>query len=353
MIDKLKTALLVSLVTVLIWTFAEAEGLRIETVQFSVVLQNDPGGPIAIRPQPGSDFNGAVTARVEGATANIDTLRDALRRPLVLKPGEDEVPATPGTHLLDLRAALRAHPEFRARGVSITDAQPAIVEVQIEEMVEHPLKVTARVPEGDLDGPATVSPDTVLVRLPKRLWESLGPDPEAVARIDPATLRSLPVGRRSTVRGLAIELPEPLRGADLVTVEPARVNVDLTLRSRMVDATLASVPVQIRIAPLEYGKWDLTIPEEDHFLRDVTISGPRGVIADLQSGELPVVAYVALSFEELERAALSGEPITKEAVFSDLPSELDFHAEERTVRVFVRPRQAPAGAAADGSAPRP
>lgn len=353
MLDRIKTILLVTIVTVLIWTFAEAEGLRSETVQLEVPIQSDAAAGRILRLAPGSEFNERVTARLEGATAKMDEVRDALRRPIPLKPGEGEIPVEPGEYAVDLREHLRAVAPFSQRGVTLTDVKPQFVQIRVDDIVERTAKVVVEVPDGELEGPPEPSRPTVTLRLPEDLASQLGQEPEVIARVGAAELRSLTVGRRSTIKNVRIELPEILRGVEEVSVTPDQIDVTLMLRSRTASTTLPSVPVQIRIAPVEYNKWDLAIAPEDLFLNDVVVTGPRDWVAEVEAGQLPVVAMVPLSFEELERAAKSGEPITKPVVFSELPAYLEFKVEDPMVQVSVRPRATPVNGSGVGVIPVP
>ena len=57
---------------------------------------------------------------------------------------------------------------------------------------------------------------------------------------------------------------------------------------------------------------------------------------------MKLTAFVPLSFEELEKAASSGQPLEKDVAFSDVPTVLKFEPRPRTVQVTVR-RSAPMG----------
>jgi hypothetical protein len=118
------------------------------------------------------------------------------------------------------------------------------------------------------------------------------------------------------------------------------------------------VPVHVRLAPTETGIWDIQMPAESRILSDVVVVGPGDVIEQIKADRLRPIAYVPLSFEELERAAASGEPITKEPIFSELPSPLRFEVRpsQRTIRLTVKRRETaatpgvttPPGAAPNG-----
>ena len=82
-----------------------------------------------------------------------------------------------------------------------------------------------------------------------------------------------------------------------------------------------------------------TAVSEDRFLTGVSVTGPRELIEQIRTEKLKVIAWVPLTWEELERAAGSGGVIEKPAVFSDLPEPvLKFDAERLTVRLSISRR---------------
>jgi hypothetical protein len=90
--------------------------------------------------------------------------------------------------------------------------------------------------------------------------------------------------------------------------------------------------VHIRVAPGQLARWQISIPENDQFLRDVRVTGPSEEIERIRKGELRIIAMVALSSQELQAGITS-----KAASFSDLPSSLQFLVEDPIVALEIRP----------------
>src|SRR5204863_1756520 len=126
-------------------------------------------------------------------------------------------------------------------------------------------------------------------------------DIAGIARVDPAALARLTPTRKATLNGVRLVPPPELASIARLRIEPAAVDVALTLRTKTASIKVPSVPVHIRIAPGELSKWDIEIPEQDRFLTDVTVSGPSELVKQIQDKTVPLVATVSLSFEELER----------------------------------------------------
>lgn len=348
----LRTISIVAVISGLIWLFAEAESLRTQEQQVELVMESPEGGgrllEFADPLRPGQGPRRWVVT-LEGATGAVDEFARALRNPVRIYPGLEGVPIESGVTDVDLKTVLLAHPDLNPsrRGVSISRVEPATLRLRIEELVTLTMKVEVRAPaRGEFDGVPETRPPTVAVTLPRaeadRLADMAPPGEAtpgvagapAIAAIDQATFDRLVPGRKETVAGVPVRLPSDIPASRIVRIDPPAVDVSLTVRRGTISVRIPSVPVHLRIALTEYGKWDISVPEP--FLSDVTVTGPRDLVKQVEDKTIPLIAYLPLSYEELERGLTS-----KEAVFSDLPPELyplRFEAASRVVRFEVRRR---------------
>ncbi|MDX2131720.1 MAG: hypothetical protein SFY69_06690 [Planctomycetota bacterium] len=353
MARHVQTIVAATVLAMLVWLFAEAESLRTEEVTIELVFDADrgsertidlvdpsstPGAPGTPRPS-GTVLRVAMT--VEGATESIEgVLRLSRSGPVRITPGSEGVGTARGEFSLPLRPVVRALPEFGAQGVSIRRIEPEDVTVRVDDLVTRDVKITVVTPEGDLEGLPEAVPATAKVIAPSREAAKLTETSAVVLRIDDRTWSRLVPGRRETVPAVPLEAPAELRGATRVQIVPGAADAILTVRSRTATVRLPNVPVHLRVAPAELAAFDITVPEADRALLDVTVSGPADLIRQIETREIPVVAFVPLSFEELERAITS-----KEAVFTGFPTALRFEAASRVVRLTIT-RRAPAGTGA-------
>jgi hypothetical protein len=339
--------IVVTVMTLLIWILAESESVTTQSLRVDVVLAADGDGRRILQLEPNQPFAGSVVLGLQGATARIDQLTRELRSAIRLVPPMPGLPADPGTHRVDLRAVLRAVPAIRDSGVTITEVDPAFVTVSIDDVVTREARVVPRAPEGSIVGAATAAPGTVTLRLPSRLAAALPPVIELPAPVDRETISSLPEGKYATIPNVGVAIPESLArgpGSEFVQVDPPRVSVALTPRSRVATAVLTRpVPVQLLLPPTELARWDITLAESDRLIYDVTVTGPDELVEQVRSERLAVVAVVALTYQELEQAARAGEPLVKEVAFSLLPGQLRFEAKDKSVTLTVRPRSPEAG----------
>src|SRR5689334_2464329 len=129
---NLKSFGLIALITVLVWLLAESESLRVDKVPVRISFRTDADSGRTIRVDPGQDFLGSVSVRLEGPTAKVDSLAAALRKEVRLEPGTDGFPAPSDTVAssrvtVQLQAAIAALPIVRDSGVVIAEADPPTV----------------------------------------------------------------------------------------------------------------------------------------------------------------------------------------------------------------------------------
>lgn len=328
MFARVRTILIVTIVTLFIWLFAEGEGLRTQRLRVDVAL--DAGGATRVlRVLPGQAWTGGVEARVEGSTAALDALlagTAGAAGAITLTAGR-ELPGTPGTHSVDILAALRSSETLRQSGVTLLDVDPPSVELVIDPLVTRTVPVRIVAPDAELAGPPEPEPASVEIEFPESFASIFEGQPVAVtARLTPAQLEALEPGQPALVPGVRLEPPRALVGETGVSIGPERVDVSLTLRSRTDAELLASVPVFVRLPAAEAERWLVEV-DEPQFLRDVRVSGPREEIERVRSGDLRVVAELTLTFDELERGITE-----KQADFGSLPTSLRFETADQTVR---------------------
>jgi len=340
--NYVRNILLVLGVTATIWFFAEAESLRSAEVRsVEVAFQPEPGSKYVVdlsQDTPGVRGNTVrLDVIIEGPASALEPIERALRQPIVVSPGMDGLSIDPGRRMVNLQEVLSHHQNLRGRGVTFRSITPDSVEATIDELVTRPVKIEVDVPGADLEGAVKLKTTTANITLPAAHAGKVNENTAVIARVEPAALTRLTAGREETVSNVRLLPPPDLAGIPRLKIEPGAVDLSLTLRSKLATVRVASVPVHVRIAPGELSKWDIEIPEQDRFLTDVSITGPGDLVKQIQDKSLPLVATVALSFEELERGIPS-----KDAMFCDLPTGLRFDVTNKTVRLKIKRREAAA-----------
>lgn len=341
MLRQLRTILIVTTIASIVWAFAEAESLRPLSTEIDLVFTSDPTSSRTlelIEPKLDSRLGSGTALRVigeiEGPAATLAQLERILSDPIRLSAGDPGMPKDPGTWPISLRDLLRDHPALRGRGVVIRRIEPATITLRIDDLIERQLPIRVELPEGETDGPAESRPRNVTVLMPKAVSDSLPTDATAVARIDQSTWDRLVPGRRETVAGVRLEIPGITTDTPSLRVRPPVVDVSLAVRMRSSTLRVATVPVHVRIPPVEMALFDVEIPEQDRVLIDVVVSGPADLVRQIEDKSISLIATVTLTYEDLERAVTS-----KEATFFSFPTPLKFDVANRTVRLKITRRE--------------
>jgi hypothetical protein len=345
----IRTILLVTVVAALVWVFAEADTLREQKAGVALSLRVPTGVALVMEAstERGPTQEVSVDAVLEGPTASIERVIPALRETVIVSPGMEGLPATPGTFDVDLAQVLRGLPLLVDAGVGVRRTDPATVKVRIDELVEVELPVRVE-GEGDFQSAPVCTPPKVRVFAPRSEAANLSPSSAAVVTLETQAVARLVPGRAETLSALKVGLPAEIANSARARIEPSRVDVTATVRSRTAEVIVARVPVAVRVAPQDFGAWLIDVPEAERFLVDVKVIGAPEVLAQIQNRTIPLVATVSLSYAELERAVTTpggavGAPgstgvVEKDAVFSDVPTTVRFEVAKKTVRVRVERR---------------
>ncbi len=326
----LRTFVVVSLVSVLIWIVAEGESLSKDRVEVVVRLVSE-GSDIAMRPTAETGWTGRVIVEMEGSTAEVSRLRERLRDPLSFAPGDPGVPVNPGPHTLDLADILRQADAFTGSGVSLVTVEPETVEVLIDRIEWQQFDVQVDVPDLASASSPVADPRRVRVLVPSLVADSLGDVRTLKAALTQEQIDALVVGQRNIIPNVPVELPTELSSHPFARVEPERVSVTVTLDNREDSITLDNVPVQIQKPAFESERWTVLVDEQDQLLESVTVTGPSDLIERIRSGELTIFATVVLTLDDRDAGITQ-----KEAVFKNLPSPLEFEAPSTTVRLTIQ-----------------
>lgn len=330
--EHIKTFALVTLVTAVIWVFAESESLTTRPVRAEVTFELDPTSDHSLEIVDPA-WRERVDVTLEGATGAVSEAETVLRRAVKLRPGMPGIPSEPGEQTADLAAAIRSLAELQGKPVTVVRTDPPSMRFRIDQLVTREIKVVVDAPGAELDGQPEPRPATVKVITTESDARLITEASVATARLTVDTMKRVVPGRKEMVSNVAVEPPAEIAGPK-TRVVPPRIDVGLTVKSRTASYTIASVPVYILVAAVEYERWDVSVPPEDRFLTDVQVSGPGELVDQVRRGEIKVTAKVELTFDELERGISS-----KEVSFSQLPTALNFTADNTRVRLQIRKRE--------------
>ena len=236
------TYVIVTMVTVLIWTWAAAETREERTfyVRHEFIVPDPTTWVVRA-----SDDGTAVT--VEGSVRALRQMAATVSEPVALHVGANGVPGDAGDHIVDVAAVLAADQSLRGTGVSILSADPPTIGLEIDQLATARADVRVRLP-GIQHDEMVVTPSTATITMPARL-RGRWPDVltvEAVA--DPLRLAQLEPGSRHTIQ-VSLRLPEALAAEPSVQVTPSEASITFPIRSRIRETTLDTVRVQLSGPP--------------------------------------------------------------------------------------------------------
>lgn len=332
-----RTMLGVTLVTVLVWIFAEGESLKTERFGARAgFLASDPEvSDVIIEASAG--WSGAITVELEGSNTALGGLDALFERRIELTPGAfgGLVPSEPGEHVIDLAQVISRMPGIAEQGVRVLSVQPERVSARVIRMTDVELPVVTRLPSGS-QGQASATPEIISARMPEGLARRLGADAIAIARVDRSAIDGLAPGRAVTLSDVVLELPLALVGEPYVEPSRRQVNVTVRVEAQTDRVTLRSVPVWIRRPAFNADRLILSLPAEDQTIASVEVSGPSPLISQIRDGALRVFATVEVPAELLgDLREQRTMPVTLN--FEQIDGRLEFSSSKRTVRLTARP----------------
>ncbi len=299
-IQKLETLVVVTVVAVLVWLYAEGASTKErsrEPVSIRFVAPDGRERDFAVSP------NQAVSASVsfKGSSGQVQKFLDLVRDPieLTVEPPDSEQ----NTRTLVLADAMVRNADFAKLGLGSIAVEPATWEVTMRPMVTATLRV--EVEEGDVAlDPATTpvaTPDTVEITAPVDVVDALG-EAVVVARLDRGALPEPALdptagGREKVARNIVLEFPRGVdRRSPWTRISNQVVRVNYTLADPDATVMVKRVPLYVNL-PVGTQQAYRVIPNDgQQFLFDVELRGPKGLIDRIDEGDpdYPVTAEIRI-----------------------------------------------------------
>ena len=304
-LQKLRTFMVVTLMTVLIWLYAEGAIVKTHARQRVRIDFVSPGdATLAIEP-------GSLTAFVtfRGNSSQLQAFeRLTESKPVAIEVEPDGEPRRRINIAQRLETAV-----FEQIGVDLQAIQPEeVVDLTVRRLEQVELPIVVRADGYDFATAPTPDPATATLILPS----DLVPRAEQLTVEMRSVLRERP-GRPGTqeIRSVGLELPRELRDpyARLVTAE---ADINFTLADINEEAVLPSVPLYLEVPP-GFG-FRVRVDGDAKTLNDVTVAGPRALLQRVLRGEAPVYGTVRLHDATRLAPGRRTEP-----VFFDTPPGLE------------------------------
>lgn len=304
MSEGFKTIFTVTVVTLLIWLYAEqANPPKPLDARVTFQVRTPEGSDLIARL---ADPNRTYEFKFAGPRAQLDELQRDLQRAgdrVTLSVG-GEIDSTTGPRDYLAREVLARHEWFRNKAITITEAQTQSIRAMIDRWVKQEVQVTP----GDfgdlaLEGSVLVEPANLGVEVAESLLP-LAPDQiRLVAAPNPEDLDQLAEGQSHTIDA-PVQLVTML-GTNTNQVrldEGAHVSLTFRLKSRQAQTTFGPVPIKIIILPLDQ---NYIVTLADPVIAEIHVSGPSDLIAKVKNKEIKIFGYLDLDSVELSSGITS------------------------------------------------
>lgn len=298
-LERLETGVIVTVISVLVWLYAEGENVVTRQQPMLVRFVPPAGQELAIQPQDAVE----VVATIRASTGEMSRLDEALRDGVNIEVGPKSN-GDGGPQTVVLKDAL-ALSELRTLGVNILDTDPPTARVRVEQLVTRKLPIVAGPSRVQLAGVPTFTPAEISVRMPRSLAERYA-NSKVVAQMNAIDMSAFDTNT-SVTAPVPLELPVELRST---WTEPERQTVQATFAIRKQTETIHLPTMRIRVSvdPLLLREYYIE-PVSDVVLRDVELTGPRDTIQAIAEGQTPVWAELRPTRAEVESGVTSLIPV--------------------------------------------
>ncbi len=332
--ESVKSFIVVSVITILIWFAADRNVSEEQSFQIAVrVVSEDPDRYAALAAPP---YQTTLNIRMVGRRRLLQEMADLLKSNAVFEAVLDRSEETgPRPRLLSSTELIaRIKPLNEARW-SIKSIDPATVEIIVDEYeTVHNVKVEPQY--GDLKVTADPAPAEVSIRLPRFRAGRLRQHPVATADAEPRIrAASKPDGSFQVKVPLACEAIKDLPAEARVKILPSE-EVIITGRIESLTATRRKGPIQITWSIPQQVQQDyvVVVDPETNFRPDIDVTGPKDAIDQLEPRDIRAFVEVLTADTEkphakIRRAAQFVLPKGFELSANSQPYEIAFELEPR------------------------
>ncbi len=293
--DRLPTIILVTLITAVVWLFAEADSLGggSEELRIRFVAEDSD---LIVEMADSAGVSLAIDFRAP--RGSIAAVRERMAEVARLQPGSPGVPSTPGQHTIDMLGVIAQHPALAGTGAQIDSVRPQTVTITIVALESRDVPLAIELEGVAVEGSVNATPATARLRLPSNLWDSVDLDAAVIARPTSSQIDQLPISGPARV-DVQLALSPAIRQSRYASLATPSVRLEFSIRDRNAQHTFGVVPVMITLPPIETRDWVVTVDPQDQIL-SLTATGPSELIERLRADNVAIIADLLLSSEELD-----------------------------------------------------
>lgn len=276
LIDAAKSFAWIAPLTVLIWIYAEREQTVKDYAVSDVPVEITSNDMFVEPATPGTP---KVTLVLTGPQSVLEKVKDrlvnAVPRGLSIDLGNS---LTPGTSQINVVNRVQNLPIFKDNGVSVTDARPAEITVNVDKYAERELEVQSPPDVTNLNKATThYDPAKVTAKGPASVLASLADRGllAADADLSGSEILKSPGTHELTV---PVRLPALASKEDRVTFYPRSVKAFLDVRAADVTGFIPSLPIWIECPPGLLDTYRLVFANGESTIASINVTGPQSQI---------------------------------------------------------------------------
>jgi len=326
--ERLKTGVMVVLLTGLVWFFADQANMDTITVPVALEIQVPSGSNLVVLRHEPAPLEFEVTFRApRGVIRQLAGEMQSRRWRPVFRVSRG---ASPGRLELDSAKMLAEVDAIKQRGLGVSAARPERFSVEIDRITTVTMRIEPQF--GDLQAEAVeVQPEQVQVSLPSVLAQGLDGD---VLKVD-VTEHVRGSARPDQAQAVTVPLrwPQQVPEAKFVQFDPAEVTVRFRLKGWIATRELPGVQVAFYIPPDVLKRYDPVPVDPAEFRPNIQLRGPKQIVESLTRQDIRLLVEVLTSDE-----ANVGKPIRRKVVAADLPAGVELLEPVPEVRFILKPR---------------
>jgi len=315
LIDNFVTILMVTVITVLVWLYAEDANVK-QFINQRVELHFVTTDGQALILEPASTV---VLVSFNGSNGQYHRFQDRVNGQAL----QVKVPYDPNS--LDVEIDLKREFEDKLLqdiGISLTDIDPPVIPIHVE-----PIDIVTLDVDVHFSGPITptilsVEPTQITMQLPRRIAERLRDQGlKATADFSELNLNDIPRGEDAVhtfkITPPRFALPNGFTDAD-IHVSHTEAQITYRIPKTTDELTIERRVVGLYISPSIQDRYDLRLPEDVRVINDFKIEGPPAFINQLVADQasrtlrLKIVFDDLAEFDNLEFDEDGVAPISKE-----------------------------------------
>ncbi len=267
-IENLKTLVWVVPITLVIWIYAEREQVVSPNVTGipARITSSDPNLYVEVIGDPNPIINLKLTGPQQAIERVRERLTSGIPRGLPTIDLGSSLGIGPGQQV-NIVEHIQNMEVFRSTGVTVQEAQPSTIYVNIDKLAHRDLPVEIPPGVNNLTIDTHFVPAKIMVSGPETVLKRLTENGDLKAFANLADNASLKTQGHHVLSAVPVTL-SPLQ--DKLRVDPGQVTADIVVRAADVSYTIQNMPITVDAAPSTWHNFDLVVTNGESITIDVT-----------------------------------------------------------------------------------